>query len=131
VHQRYRDAVAFQSPLEQRRLRAKERLERRLLADCRPFLADPNAVQRRLCLRIERFLSELFVFVAQPDVPADNNAAERSLRPLVTARKISGGTRSEAGTNTRMALATLFGTWRVRNLDPLAACRDALLSPQN
>jgi len=46
------------------------------------------------------------------------------------ARKISGGTRSGAGTTTRMALATLFGTWRARNLNPLTACRDLLLSPQ-
>jgi len=60
----------------------------------------------------------------------DNNAAERSLRHLVMDRKISGGTRSGAGTTTRMALATLFGTWRARNLNPLTACRDLLLSPQ-
>ena len=37
---------------------------------------------------------ELFVFVAHPEVPPDNNAAERSLRHLVVSRKISGGTRS-------------------------------------
>ncbi|PKB57953.1 MAG: hypothetical protein BZY73_00525, partial [SAR202 cluster bacterium Casp-Chloro-G3] len=29
---------------------------------------------------------ELFVFVADPAVPSDNNAAERSLRHLVTSR---------------------------------------------
>ena len=32
-----------------------------------------------------------------PETPSDNNAAERSLRHLVISRKISGGTRSEAG----------------------------------
>ena len=69
--------------------------ERQLLAICQPFLADPLAVQAKLCRRIERHIKELFVFVAEPDVPSDNNPAERSLRHLVISRKVSGGTRSE------------------------------------
>ncbi len=40
-----------------------------------------------------------------------NNLAERSVRPLVIARKISGGTRSPEGSDTRMGLFSLFGTW--------------------
>jgi transposase len=130
VQQRYRAAVAFSSPVERERLRAKRRFERGLLAVCQPFLADQRAPQRRLCLRIQRFLSELFVFVADPRVPADNNAAERSLRHLVINRKISGGTRSSHGSDTKMVLATLFGTWRAQHLDPLLASRNLLLSPQ-
>ena len=63
-------------------------------------------------------------------MPSTNNAAERSLRHLVTCRKISGGTRSAAGTATKMTLATLFGTWRVQGLNPLAQCRHLLASPQ-
>ncbi len=105
------------------------RLERKLLALCRPFLKDPLAVQGRLCRRIERFIKELLVFVADPAVPPDNNAAERSLRHLVTSRKISGGTRSPQGTESKMALASLFGTWRARGLNPLLECRQLLASP--
>jgi len=129
VHQHYATAVAFRGASERERLQAKHRFEQRLLSDCRPFLDDAAAAQRRLCRRIERHLPELFVFVSHPDVPPDNNAAERSLRDLVTARKISGGTRSTAGTTTRMVLATLFGTWRARGLDPLTACHQLLASP--
>ena len=88
------------------------------------------AVQGKLCRRIERFIKELFVFVADPAVPPDNNAAERSLRHLVTSRKISGGTRSDQGTNSKMTLASLFGTWRARVLNPLLAFRQLLISPQ-
>ena len=66
-----------------------------MLARCSPFLDDLLAVQGKLCRRIERFIKELFVFVAEPDVPSENNAAERGLRHLVTSRKISGGTRSD------------------------------------
>ena len=95
-----------------------------------PFLSDPSAVQGKLCRRIERHIKELFVFVAEPDVPSDNNPAERSRRHLVISRKISGGTRSERGTESKMTLASIFGTWRARGLNPLAACRQLLVSPR-
>ena len=91
-----------------------------MLGRCaRPFSNDDTAPQAKLCRRIERFIKELFVFVSHPGVPPENNAAERSLRHLVVSRKISGGTRSERGTNTKMALASLFGTWRANDLNPL------------
>ena len=126
----YAEAKAFVHPeAEQQRL-AQLRLERKLLTRCHPFLKDPLAVQGKLCRRIEHFIKELLVFVSNPAVPPDNNAAERSLRHLVTSRKISGGTRSEQGTNSKMALASLFGTWRARGLNPLLECRQMLISPQ-
>ena len=105
-------------------------LEKRLLALCRPFLEDPLAVQGKLCRRIERHIKELFVFVSHPETPSDNNAAERSLRHLVVSRKISGGTRSEQGSDSKMTLASLFGAWRARGLNRLLECRRLLISPQ-
>lgn len=75
-----------------------------------------------LCERIERFLPELFVFVAVPGVPSHNNEAERSVRPLVIARKVSGGSRSPRGSQTRMSLASLFGTWMAQGLNPFQEC---------
>lgn len=77
---------------------------------------------RTLCERVERFLPALFVFVAFPGVPSDNTLAERSIRPLVIARKISGGTRSPKGSVTRMGLASLFGTWMAQGLNPFHQC---------
>ena len=130
VHQLYRQAAAFTHPAEKQRRAAQLVLEKRLLALCRPFLDDPLAVQAKLCRRMENHIKELFVFVAQPEVPPDNNAAERSLRHLVVSRKISGGTRSEPGTDTKMTLASIFGTWRAQGLNPLTACRRLLTSPQ-
>ena len=67
--------------------------------------------------------------MAEPDVPSDNNPAERSLRHVVISR-VSGGTRSERGIESKMTLASIFGTWRARGLNPLAACRQLLTSPQ-
>ena len=138
VHQLYVEARSFTHPQAQRRRTAQLALERQLLVICQPFLADPLALQGRLCRRIERHIKslprtgygELFVFVAEPDVPSDNNPAERSLRHLVISRKVSGGTRSERGTESKMTLASVFGTWRARGLNPLAACRQLLTSPQ-
>lgn len=130
VHALYTEAVACAQPDARERVRAMRRFEERLLALCQPYLEDKQAPQRTLCARIERHLSELFVFVAQPVVPPDNNAAERSLRHLVTSRKISGGTRSPEGTATKMVNSSLFGTWRLQGLDPLLTCRRLLTQPQ-
>ena len=79
-----------------------------------------------LAKRLLRHQDELFQFVLQPGVPADNNLAERSLRPLVILRKISGGTRSDAGTQTRLTLASLLATWQARQLNPFRECLVAL-----
>ena len=45
-----------------------------------------------------RHQGELFQFVRVPGLSADNNAADRMLRPLVITRKISGGSRTPEGT---------------------------------
>jgi hypothetical protein len=110
------------------RRRAQRKAEDDLLAVCTPYLEAgaatvPHAV---LCRRIAKYLPELFTFVRDPAVPGTNNAAERSVRPVVIQRKISGGTRSSAGTTTFTRLASLFGTWRARGLDPLTACQRLL-----
>ena len=129
VHQLYVAAKACNHHEPWQRRVAQLALERQLLALGQPFLHDPSAVQGKLYRRIERFIKELLVFVAELDVPADNNPAERSLRHLVISRKVSGGTRSERGTERKMTLASVFGAWRAQGLNPLAACRQLLISP--
>jgi transposase len=82
-----------------------------------------------LAKRLMRHQDELFQFVLVPGLSADNNLVERSLRPLVVLRKISGGSRSDRGTKTRLTLASLFGTWLARNLNPFTQCLTALRHP--
>jgi hypothetical protein len=82
-----------------------------------------------LAKRVLRHQDELFQFVLVPGLPADNNLAERSIRPLVIMRKISGGTRSSEGTLTRLTLASVFHTWAARNLNPFGECLTALQHP--
>jgi hypothetical protein len=79
-----------------------------------------------LAKRLLRHEDELFQFVLIDGLSADNNLAERSIRPLVVIRKISGGSRSAEGTKTRMGLASLFETWHARHLNPFEECRKLL-----
>lgn len=80
-----------------------------------------------LAKRLLRHEDELFQFVLIDGLSADNNLAERAIRPLVVIRKVSGGSRSAAGTKTRMALASLFQTWQARGQNGFDQCL-ALLS---
>src|SRR5262245_35127706 len=82
-----------------------------------------------LAKRLLRHEDELFQFVLVTGLCSDNNLAERSIRPLVVIRKISGGSRSGEGTKTRMALASLFETWQARGLNPLQECHRLLGQP--
>jgi transposase len=130
VHGIYARACRAQLGPAGRRGAAQRRGEADLLALCQPYLdADVASVpQAVLCRRIHKYLPELFTFVSDPALSSTNNAAERSVRPVVCQRKISGGTRSPTGTRTFTTLATLFGTWRARGLDPLVACHQLLLA---
>ncbi len=115
-------------PARRARAARARRYQEQVLALCPETLAadQPHAT---LAKRLRRYSDELFTFVRDPAVPPTNNLAERSLRGLVTARKISGGSRSSDGTETRMILASLLGTALVRNQDPLQACRQLLAPP--
>ena len=68
----------------------------------------------------------LFHWAKDPKIPADNNKAERELRPLVIARKISFGSQSEAGARTREVLMSVLHTLRKRTEDLTPAFERAL-----
>ena len=110
------------------RVKQQQRFQGRLRSICQPCLGSDTPM-RILCQRVERFLPELFTFIVEPRAGADNNPAERSLRPPVVSRKISGGTRSQQGSETKSILASLFGTWRLQGLDPYRALNSLLSQP--
>jgi hypothetical protein len=58
--------------------------------------------------------SRLYHWVEDRNVPADNNQAERELRPTVIARKVSFGSQSEKGAQTRSVLMTVLHTAQKR-----------------
>lgn len=82
-----------------------------------------------LAKRLLLHLDGLFQFVLQQGLSADNNLAERSVRPVVVMRKVSGGSQSHRGSRTRMTLASLFGTWRAKGLNPFSECLFLLSQP--
>jgi hypothetical protein len=70
--------------------------------------------------------NRLFHWTKSLKIPADNNRAERELRPLVIARKVSFGSQSEAGARTRETLMTVLHTLRKRSPNVTAAFEQAL-----
>jgi len=133
VHEVYLRAVAWTQECPDAQGAARQVAATQFAAELRAVYGpwvEAKAPQRTLSTRMAKHLHELFVFVGEPRVPPDNNAAERSLRHLVTSRKISGGTRSAAGSAAKMALATLFGRGecrgRTRSL-PAAPCLSPLI----
>ena len=68
----------------------------------------------------------LYHWADDRNVPADNNLAERELRPLVIARKISFGSQSDAGAKTREILMTVLHTLKKKTADVTAAFKSAL-----
>jgi transposase len=60
--------------------------------------------------RYRKYRDSLFVFLQHSDVPADNNACERALRPSVIHRKVMGSFRSEWGAQAYAALTTVLNT---------------------
>ena len=73
----------------------------------------------------------MFRWTLDPRIPAENNRAERELRPLVIARKVSFGSQSDTGALTRETLMSVLFTLQKRSSDPLAtltATLDALVT---
>jgi transposase len=73
--------------------------------------------------------ARLYHWAKSSTIPADNNRAERELRPLVIARKVSFGSQSEQGAQTREILMSVLHTLRKRTdkvFDVFQRCLDAL-----
>jgi transposase len=68
----------------------------------------------------------LFHWARDRNIPADNNLAERDLRPTVIARKTSFGSQSDKGAKTRETLMTVLHTLKKQQTDPVAHFKSAL-----
>jgi len=84
-------------------------------------LAPVNPHGKRLRKRYGRVRNSLFSFLEHPDVPPDNNASERELRPTATYRKVTGGFRSTWGADLFAAVRSVIGTAARRGLDAYQA----------
>ncbi|MBA3280305.1 MAG: IS66 family transposase [Geodermatophilaceae bacterium] len=67
---------------------------------------------RRLAKRLRRHAPALAAFLLVRDLPGDNNAAERAIRPAVIIRKISGGHRGGSTATASAAVMSVLRTVR-------------------
>lgn len=67
---------------------------------------------RKLATKIENGEDKWFTCILHPELPMDNNEAERSLRPFVIMRKIIGCLRSDVGVRTHEIMMSLISTWQ-------------------
>ncbi|MDO8700503.1 MAG: IS66 family transposase [Deltaproteobacteria bacterium] len=135
VKQIYEEAKAYKGPdpnlpigLQTKdRIDRQREFEQRLKGVCLPYVKTDTPMST-LAARAITFMPELFVFIRFPNVKSDNNPAERIIRHTVVARKISGGTKSLKGSETKTILTSLFDTWQLQGLNPLNQCRLLLTS---
>jgi len=100
------------------------RIDERLMALAREAHADADA--RRLGKRLFKHRDNLFTFLDYPEVPYDNNLAERMIRPAVILRKNSQSNRSEKGAATQAVLMSVYRTLKLRGHNPMDAIASAL-----
>ena len=81
---------------------------------------------RRLVKRLRRHEAELFTFLDHPEVPSDNNHAEREVRPAVMMRKNCYANNSTDGAETQAVLMSVFRTLKQRGHNPVSAVLDAV-----
>jgi len=101
-----------------------QRIDERLMALAGAAYADKDA--SRLAKRLRKYCDGLFTFLDHPDVPFDNNLAERMIRPAVVLRKNSQSNRSEKGAATQAVLMSVCRTLKLRGHDPLEVISEAL-----
>lgn len=95
-------------------------LRQRLKHLCTSTLTHPKTIN--LSARLidpKRDAKKLFTFLTHPGMPPTNNHAERALRGPVIARKISFGSRSDAGAQAFAILASILGTAHRQNQSPI------------
>jgi transposase len=65
---------------------------------------------RKLFNSLHGIRDSLLLFLSDPNVPYENNASERALRPLVVHRKVLGPARSEKGAKRQAVFSTVIET---------------------
>jgi transposase len=105
---------------------------------CNQQLDEPKLYTacRKVLESLKRHWSGLVLFVAHPEIPMDNNRAERQLRPSVVGRKNYYGAGALWSANLTAMLFSLFQTLGMWNINPrlwlsqyLLACAKNQCSP--
>jgi transposase len=81
---------------------------------------------KRLIKRLWRHRNDLFTFLDQPNVPFDNNTAERAICPAVIICRNMRGNRSQRGSDCQAVLMSLYRTMKQRGHGPVRTITNAL-----
>ena len=84
---------------------------------------------KRLQKRFRKHFDSIWLFLDRDDVPFDNNASERALRPAVIHRKVIGGFRTTSGAEAYSRYRTVEDTARKQKQPVLQALYNALGQP--
>ena len=84
---------------------------------------------QKLSNRFRRHWEEWFTFLSEPEVKADNNDAERALRPVVVHRKVSGGARSHWGGQLVAMMYSFLETMRLQGKNAVEELCKVLAEP--
>lgn len=123
---RLKEAIELRSlPLTRRQFRSRAARLKKKIQSLVNSPAHHPAVQSVQDI-FRQFPHRLYHWAKDRRIPADNNFAERELRPLVIARKISLGSQSQKGAKTRETLMTVLRTLRKRTSDVATAFKAVL-----
>jgi len=123
----FRDALRLRAQEDFIPARYQDRIHRlyqRLLQLALAKYQDADA--RRLSKRLSKYWEQLLTFLECPEVPSDNNHAEREIRFAVLIRKIIYGNRSDKGAVTQSVLMTILRTLKRRGFNPIDTLVNAL-----
>jgi transposase len=123
-----RDAIRLRKRLEELDPAVYERRYHRLEQRLQRLIETEwaNGQAKRLVKRLRRHQHELFTFVLEPDVPFENNFAERMIRQAVIMRKNSYNNRSAKGASTQAILMSVVTTLKQRGRNPIGTMEKAL-----
>ena len=118
LHQTYHTGLVNRREYGQQGERLTLRLERSLH---RAPLKTKSNERLRLGLLEQHLRGRLLLFLSDPEIPPTNNAAERALRSVVMARKVSQCSKNVLGATTYTRIKSVVETARLRGEDPVAA----------
>ena len=105
-----RDALAA-TAFEQQRQQLEDRLDTLI------FSKPQHADCRRICKRLVKHRFELLLFLEKPEVPAENNLAERDIRSVAAARADGGVNRTDRGAKVFANIKTIIRTCQKQGMN--------------
>jgi transposase len=105
-----------------------EKFKERLLKTWQTWYGKVGYAAGLLLKSLQEKAEQWWYFLDHPEIPPDNNLAERSLRLAVTKRKVSGGSRSMSRFEQTADLLSVIQTCRFQGRSSMAFFRDALFA---